>query len=95
MNLTKFAIEKSRLTFTLLAVVVILGLALYETLPRDSMPPYTVRVATVVSSFPGAGPERVELLVTDKIEKKAQEIPEVKGYHRKLHYRNHLNGDLR
>jgi len=78
MNLTKFAIEKSRITFTLLAVVVILGLALYETLPRDSMPPYTVRVATVVSSFPGAGPERVELLVTDKIEKKAQEIPEVK-----------------
>lgn len=78
MNLTKFAIEKSRITFTLLAVVIILGLALYETLPRDSMPPYTIRVATVVSSFPGAGPERVELLVTDKIEKKAQEIPEVK-----------------
>lgn len=42
------------------------------------MPPYTIRVATVVSSFPGAGPDRVELLVTDKIEKKAQEIPEVK-----------------
>jgi len=78
MNLTKFAIEKSRITFTLLAVIVVLGLALYTSLPRDSMPPYTVRVATIVSSFPGAGPERVELLVTDKIEKKAQEIPEVK-----------------
>jgi len=78
MNLTKFAIEKSRITFTLLAVVVIMGLALYTSLPRDSMPPYTVRVATIVSSFPGASPERVELLVTDKIEKKAQEIPEVK-----------------
>jgi len=59
-------------------VIVVLGLALYTSLPRDSMPPYTVRVATIVSSFPGAGPERVELLVTDKIEKKAQEIPEVK-----------------
>ncbi|MDE5417164.1 efflux RND transporter permease subunit [Ancylomarina sp. DW003] len=78
MNLTKFAIEKSRITFTLLAVVVIMGLTLYKSLPRDSMPPYTVRVATIISSFPGAGPERVELLVTDKIEKKAQEIPEVK-----------------
>jgi multidrug efflux pump subunit AcrB len=78
MNLTKFAIEKSRITFTLLAVVVIMGLTLYKSLPRDSMPPYTVRVATIVSSFPGASPERVELLVTDKIEKKAQEIPEVK-----------------
>jgi len=78
MNLTKFAIEKSRITFTLLAVVVIMGLTIYKSLPRDSMPPYTVRVATIVSSFPGASPERVELLVTDKIEKKAQEIPEVK-----------------
>ncbi|PCH71155.1 MAG: multidrug transporter [Bacteroidales bacterium] len=78
MNLTKFAIEKSRITFTLLAVVVIMGLTLYKSLPRNSMPPYTVRVATIISSFPGASPERVELLVTDKIEKKAQEIPEVK-----------------
>lgn len=78
MNLTKFAIEKSRITFTLLAVVIIMGLTLYKSLPRDSMPPYTIRVATVVSSFPGASPERVELLVTDKIEKVAQEIPEVK-----------------
>lgn len=78
MNLTQFAIEKNRITFTLLAVVVFMGLALYHTLPRDSMPPYTVRVASIVSEFTGAGPERVELLVTDKIEKKVQEIPEVK-----------------
>jgi len=42
------------------------------------MPPYTVRVATIVSSFPGSSPERVELLVTDKVEKKVQEIPELK-----------------
>jgi multidrug efflux pump subunit AcrB len=78
MNLTKFTIEKNRITFTLLAVVIIMGLTLYKSLPRDSMPPYTIRVATIVSSFPGASPERVEQLVTDKIEKTAQEIPEVK-----------------
>ena len=51
---------------------------MYSGLSRDSMPPYTVRVATVVSQFPGAGPERVEQLVTDKIEKIAQELPELK-----------------
>lgn len=78
MNLTKFSIEKNRITFTLLAVVFILGITMYNSLPRDSMPPYTVRVASIVSNFPGAGPERIEELVTDKIEKKAQEIPEVK-----------------
>ncbi len=78
MNLTKFSIEKNRITFSLLAVVILLGIALYQSLPRDSMPPYTVRVASIISEFTGAGPERVEQLVTDKIEKKVQEIPEVK-----------------
>ena len=51
---------------------------MYQSLSRNSMPPYTVRVASVVTSFPGASPERVELLVTDKIEKVAQELPELK-----------------
>ena len=78
MNLTKFSIEKNRITFSLLAVVILLGIALYQSLPRDSMPPYTVRIASIISEFTGAGPERVEQLVTDKIEKKVQEIPEVK-----------------
>jgi multidrug efflux pump subunit AcrB len=78
MNLTKFAIEKNRITFSILAVVILLGISLYQSLPRDSMPPYTVRVATIISEFKGAAPERIEQLVTDKIEKKVQEIPELK-----------------
>ena len=61
-----------------LAAIILLGISMYFNLSRDSMPPYTVRVATVVSQFPGASPERVEQLVTDKIEKKAQELPELK-----------------
>lgn len=78
MNLTQFAIEKNRITWMILGTIILMGLALYSSLPRDSMPPYTVRVATVVSQFPGASPERVEQLVTDKIEKIAQELPELK-----------------
>ena len=78
MNLTQFSIEKNRITFMILGTIMIMGLTLYQSLPRNSMPPYTIRVATVVSSFPGASPERVEQLVTDKIEKVAQELPELK-----------------
>lgn len=78
MNLTKFSIEKNRITYTVLATIVLLGITLYQSLPRDSMPPMTIRVATIVSQFPGAGPERVEELVTDKIEKVVQELPELK-----------------
>ena len=78
MNLTQFSIEKNRITLTVLTTIILLGLVLYQSLPRDSMPPYTVRVATIVTQFPGASPERVELLVTDKVEKVSQELPELK-----------------
>ena len=78
MNLAAFSINKNRITLMVLATIILLGLSMYFGLSRDSMPPYTVRVATVVSQFPGASPERVELLVTDKVEKVAQELPELK-----------------
>ena len=66
MNLTAFAIKKNRISLSLLAIVVLLGLSMYKGLPRDSMPPYVVRAAAIVSSFPGANPQRVELLVSKK-----------------------------
>ena len=78
MNLTQIALENNRVTIVVLLVVLLLGLAGYQTMPRDSMPPYTIRVASVVTSFPGAGPERVEALITSKIEEVAQELPELK-----------------
>ena len=78
MNLTQFSIEKNRITLSLLAAVILMGVMLYGSLSRNSMPPYTIRVATIVSVFPGASPERIEELVTDKIEKVAQELPELK-----------------
>ena len=79
MNLTQIALENNRVTIVVLLVVALLGLVGYQTMPRDSMPPYTVRVASVVASFPGAGPERVEALITSKIEEVAQELPELKA----------------
>ncbi|WP_109436609.1 MULTISPECIES: efflux RND transporter permease subunit [Aquimarina] len=78
MNLAKFSIEKNRITFMVLGTIILLGISMYFSLSRDSMPPFTIRVASVVSTFPGASPERVEQLVTDKIEKIVQELPELK-----------------
>ncbi len=77
MNLTKIALSKDRVTYTVIILILFAGLILYNSLSRDSMPPYTIRVASVVTFFPGAGPERVESLISEKIETVAQEIPEV------------------
>jgi multidrug efflux pump subunit AcrB len=77
MNLTRLSIKNNRLTLSIIVVIVFLGLLTFNQMPRDDMPPFLIRFATVVSQFPGASPERVEMLVTDKIEKVLQEIPEV------------------
>ncbi|UTW45492.1 efflux RND transporter permease subunit [bacterium SCSIO 12696] len=76
-TLTGFAIAKNRITFALVAVLFISGLAAYYALPKAMDPGFTVRTAVITTRLPGVAPERMEQLVTDKIEKKAQEMPEV------------------
>ncbi|MEL6536037.1 MAG: efflux RND transporter permease subunit [Bacteroidota bacterium] len=77
MNLTSIAVKNNRVTYLLLSIIIILGITGYVALPRDSMPPFTIRNASIVTVFPGASPERMELLVSDPLEKVVQEIPEV------------------
>ena len=58
-------------------VILIAGMSAYTDMPRDEDPGFIIRTALVQTVFPGASPERVELLVTDKLEKVIQEIPEL------------------
>ncbi len=55
-----------------------MGVLNYFTMERDSMPPYTVRIATVVTKYPGATPEEVDELVTRPLEEVIREIAEIK-----------------
>lgn len=77
MNLTKFAFTRIQLTLLTISLFFVAGLFAYFSMPRDENPTYIVRTAQVATSWPGASPERVEQLVTDKLEKRIQEIPEV------------------
>ncbi len=77
MSLTSAAIEKNRVTLVLVVLVVLSGALAYANLPKAQDPGFTIRTAVVTTRMPGASPERMELLVTDKIEKKIQEMPEV------------------
>jgi multidrug efflux pump subunit AcrB len=76
-NLTAAAIDKNRVTLTIVLLVVIAGMFAFKSLPKAQDPGFIVRTAVITTQFPGASPERVELLVTDKIEKKVQEMPEI------------------
>ena len=78
MSITRFAIEKNRITVTALVIVIAAGVWTFFSLPRAEDPGFVVRTALVTTIFPGASPERIEQLVTDKLEKAIQEIPELK-----------------
>ncbi|MDY0362118.1 MAG: efflux RND transporter permease subunit [Desulforegulaceae bacterium] len=75
--LTKFSIKNYILTLSILAVIIISGISYFQSMPRDDMPPFLIRYMTVVTTYSGASPDRIENLISDKIEKVVQEIPEV------------------
>ncbi|MGB1271516.1 MAG: efflux RND transporter permease subunit, partial [Endozoicomonas sp.] len=77
MNITRATLVNNRTALVFLAVLVIAGLQAYQNLPRAYDPGFIIRVAKVITYFPGASPERVEQLITDKLEKVVQEIPEL------------------
>ncbi len=77
MNITKAAIEKNRITAVVLILILFAGINTYRTMPRAEDPGFIIRWALVTTDFPGASPERVEMLVTDKVEKAIQEMPEI------------------
>jgi len=77
MSLTGIAFRFDRVVYVLTALCVLSGLSAYSDLPKAQDPGFTIRTATVTTLLSGASPERIELLVTDKIEKVVQEIPEL------------------
>ncbi len=77
MSITRAAIEKNRVTTAALLVIGVAGIGAYFSLPRAEDPGFIIRTAVVQTIFPGASPERVELLVTDKLEKAIEEMPEI------------------
>ncbi len=81
MKLTRLAIDQNRVSLILLVVIVVFGLEAYVSMPRAEDPGFTIRTAMILTYFPGASPERVEQLVTDKLEKAIQEMPEVDTIH--------------
>lgn len=77
MNITRLAIENNRLTLVLLFVIIVLGLQTFLNMPRAYDPGFMVRVAQVTTYMPGASPERVEQLISARLEEVIKEIPEL------------------
>lgn len=71
-------VKNGRLMSLAIALIVVAGLGALSTLPRTEDPRITNRVASAITQFPGASAERVEVLVTEKVEQKLRKLPEIK-----------------
>ncbi len=69
-----------RLLLLAIFLIVAWGTVTFQSLPRLEDPELTSRFALVTTFLPGGTAERTESLVTDPIEAKIAEIPEVKSY---------------
>ena len=76
-NITRFSLNNSRLTILFLLLVVFTGVFVYLDYPKQEDPSIVIREAVVMASYPGMSPERVEDLITRKLEEKIREIGEV------------------
>ena len=78
MNITQVAFTYRKSVFLIIAVLLINGLFAYFTLPSQEDPTITIREAIVSTSFPGMAPDRIEQLITKKLEEEIRKIPQVK-----------------
>lgn len=70
-------VKNGRLMSLVIALLIVSGLGALSTLPRTEDPRIQNRNASVLTQFPGASAERVEVLVTEKIEQKLRKVPEI------------------
>ena len=77
-SLADFAIKSRTVTSFIIVLLTIAGSICFFNLGRLEDPEFTVKTAIITTHYPGASAEQVELEVTDLIEKKLQEMSEVK-----------------
>ena len=74
-NLSDWALSHQTLVLYLMLVLTLSGLLTFTKLGQSEDPPFTFKVMLVHTTWPGASAQEVEQQVTDKLEKKIQEVP--------------------
>ncbi|MBV9251406.1 MAG: efflux RND transporter permease subunit [Acetobacteraceae bacterium] len=74
-NLSAWAIAHRSIVYFLLLAVMIIGIASYLRLGRNEDPTFTIKTMVVQAQWPGATLEDTLLQVTERIERKLQETP--------------------
>jgi len=70
-------VKNGRLMSLVIVLLIVSGLAALTTMPRTEDPRIQNRMATVLTQLPGASAERIEVLITEKIEQKLRKLSEI------------------
>ena len=76
-NLSEWALHHRPLVLFLMVVSALAGVFAYGKLGQSEDPPFTFKVMVIRTNWPGATAREVELQVTDRIERKLQEVPRI------------------
>jgi multidrug efflux pump len=76
-NLSEWALEHRSFVLYLIVVFAAIGVLSYQRLGQSEDPPFTFKVMVIRTNWPGATAREVEQQVTDRIERKLQEAPNV------------------
>ncbi len=74
-NVSAAALRHQQLTLFFILAIAIAGLAAYFSLGQREDPDFTIRFANIRTLWPGATTSQVDQQITDRIEKKLQELP--------------------
>jgi multidrug efflux pump subunit AcrB len=78
MNIAQFFIERRVITLVLTLVMLGAGMSSYDKLSRLEDPEFTIKDALVITPYPGASAAEVEKEVSDRLEKAAQQMGQLK-----------------
>ncbi len=77
MSLPELAIQKRAVTYFVCLLLLVGGVGSFFSLGWLEDPDFTVKTAAIITPYPGASPEEVELEVTDLLEQALQELPQL------------------
>jgi len=73
-----FFIDRYKIVYLMLIAIIIIGASAFIGLPRELQPEIVLPYGQVFTIYPGAAPEEVETLVTNKLEARLEEIEDLK-----------------
>ncbi|GAU77242.1 efflux RND transporter permease subunit [Fusibacter sp. 3D3] len=76
-KLSNVFINQFQLSILLMVMIISIGVVGLIALPKESLPEIVFPAITIQTVYPGASPEDVELLVTEKIENKVKDFEDI------------------